>query len=320
MTHDTGGAEAAPAAGAGAGAGAGGDAAGRTGRRRKRIRDIVEKKGGRDPITVITSYDYALAALCDRAGVDILLVGDSAGMVMLGYESTIPVTMEEMCTFTGAVGRARKESVVVADMPFMSYQAGADDAVRNAGRLVRAGADAIKMEGGAEMAPRVRAVADAGIPVMGHVGLQPQTAPLAGGYRVQGRTATEAKELLDDATAVEEAGAFAIVFEMVAREAASAITGRLSVPTIGIGSGPGCDGQVLVLHDMLGLYGAIRPKFAKRYRSLSEDVTAAVSAYVGDVARGEFPAPENTFAMDEGEYGRLADIIGAEAEPSRRGA
>ena len=284
---------------------------------RKRIRDIAEKKARREPITVVTSYDYALASLCDRAGVDVLLVGDSAGMVMLGYENTIPVTMDEMCVFVGAVSRARDTSVVVADMPFMSYQSCASDAIRNAGRFIRAGADAVKLEGGAEMAPTIRAITDAGIPVMGHIGLQPQTAPLAGGYRVQGRTAPEAKALLDDAAAIEEAGAFSIVFEMVACEVASIITGRTAIPTIGIGSGPGCDGQVLVLHDMLGLYGVIRPKFAKRYRNLSEDVTAAVSAYVRDVTSGTFPAEENQFTMDDGERDRLDGMLGPRDGPPR---
>lgn len=279
------------------------------GGKRVTIRDIAEKKRRQERISVVTSYDYALASLCDGAGVDILMVGDSAGMVMLGYENTVPVTMEEMCMFTGAVGRARKRSFIVSDLPFMSYQTGVSDAIANAGRLVRAGADAVKLEGGSEMASKVRGITDAGIPVMGHIGLRPQTAGLAGGYRVQGRTAAEAHRLLDDAAALEEAGAFSVVLELVTRQAAKAVTEGISIPTIGIGSGPGCDGQVLVIHDMLGMYDAIKPKFAKRYRNLSDEIAGAVSSYVGDVAGGVFPARENCFEMDEIECGRLAEDL-----------
>ena len=279
-------------------------------KRRTTVGDIVRKKNTRSRITAVTSYDYALASLCDRAGVDVLLVGDSAGMVMLGYENTIPVTMDEMCVFVGAVSRARNTPIIVADLPFMSYQASTADAVRNAGRLIRAGADAVKLEGGAEMAPRITGIAGAGIPVMGHIGLRPQTASLADGYRGQGRTASEARKLLDDARALEAAGAFSIVLEMVAHEAADAITRRVAVPTIGIGSGAGCDGQVLVIHDMLGMYDAIKPKFAKRYCNLSDEITRAVSSYAEDVRCGRFPAKENRFAMNAGEYDKLSSELG----------
>ena len=281
------------------------------------IRDITVMKKAQERITVVTSYDYTLASLCDRTGtVDILLVGDSAGMVMLGYDNTAHVTMDEMCMFTGAVSRARKRSVIVADMPFMSYQADTADAVRNAGRLIRAGADAVKLEGGAEIAPRVRGIVGAGIPVMGHIGLQPQTAALSEGYRVQGRTAAEAAGLLGDAGALEEAGVFAIVLEMVAHEAAGVVTRRSTVPTIGIGSGAECDGQVLVVHDMLGMYDVIRPKFAKRYCNLADEIAGAVSSYADDVARGRFPARENRFAMSGGEYARLLGEVGRDAGPA----
>lgn len=274
-------------------------------KKRTTIHDIIRKKKTCERITVVTSYDYTLASLCDRAGVDILMVGDSAGMVMLGYDSTVSVTMDEMCMFVGAVNRARKTAAIVADMPFMSYQASTADAVKNAGRLVKSGADAVKLEGGAEMASRVRGIVDAGIPVMGHIGLRPQTAALADGYKIQGRTAQEAERLLHDAAALEKAGAFSIVLEMVAHEATAAITRQTGMPTIGIGSGAKCDGQVLVIHDMLGMYDVIKPKFAKRYCNLAEEITKVVSAYVNDVTHGRFPATEHEFSMAQGEHEKL---------------
>lgn len=270
--------------------------------KKKSVLDIVNMKkgpGGRGRrISAVTSYDYTLASLCDRAGIDVLLVGDSAGMVMLGYESTVPVTMGQMCMFTEAVSNARNSSLLVADLPFMSYQASVGEAVRNSGRLVRAGADAVKLEGGAPMAGTVRAIVDVGIPVMGHIGLQPQTAMLSQGYRVQGRTGDAAARLVQDAKRLEEAGAFSIVLEMVSREAAEMVTEAVGVPTIGIGSGAGCDGQVLVLQDLLGMYDRIRPKFAKRYMNLSEDIVRALTRYKNDVESGAFPAEENGFSMD----------------------
>lgn len=267
--------------------------------------DLASKKRRGEPISVVTSYDYTLASLCDRSGVDILLVGDSAGMVMLGYDSTIPVTMKEMCMFTAAVGRARRGAMIVSDLPFMSYQASEADAVRNAGRLVRAGADAVKLEGAGGMAARIKAIVDAGIPVMGHIGLQPQTATLTHGYKVQGATADGAENLLDAAAELEEAGAFAIVLEMVASEAAGLITEALGIPTIGIGSGPECDGQVLVVHDMLGMYDDIRPRFARQYAGLAGEITDSVSRYVGDVSAKRFPAAGELFRMREGQYEEL---------------
>lgn len=269
----------------------------------------MEKKSRQERISIVTSYDYALASMCDRGGVDMLMVGDSAGMVMLGYKNTIPVTMNEMCVFVGAVSRARKKAAIVADMPFMSYQPSTRDAIKNAGRLIRVGSDAVKIEGGAEVAPKIKAITDAGIPVMGHIGLQPQTASLADGYKVQGKTAADAKRLFEDAVSLQDAGAFAIVLEMVAYEAAEAITRRIKIPTIGIGSGAGCDGQVLVIHDMLGMYDVIKPKFAKRYCNLSGMITDAVSSYVQDVRRGSFPADENRFAMGAGQYEALEDVL-----------
>lgn len=261
---------------------------------------------GAEKIAAVTAYDYALASLCDRGGgIDVLLVGDSAAMVVLGQDGTAGATMGQMCMFTSAVARARKKALVVADMPFMSYQPGAQAAIRNAGRLVRAGADAVKVEGGRAVAPIVRAISDMGVPVMGHIGLQPQTAALSGGYRGTGYTAEEAGGLAGDARSLEEAGAFSIVLEMVAREAAEYVTGTIGVPTIGIGSGAGCDGQVLVLHDLLGIYDRISPRFAKRYADLAPAVSEAVASYATEVKGGAFPADEHSFGMDGDEAGEL---------------
>ena len=272
----------------------------------KTVRDIVARKGG-TKISVVTSYDYSFASLCDRAGIDILLVGDSAGMVMLGYDSTVQVTMEQMCMFTEGVGRARRNALLVSDMPFMSYQAGTHDAIMNAGRLVRAGADAVKLEGGVGIAKTVRSITDVGIPVMGHIGLQPQTSVLSHGYRMQGDTAESATRLVDDAKALEEAGAFCIVVEKTSQEVAGIITAAVDIPTIGIGSGLGCDGQVLVLQDMLGMYDKIMPKFVKRYMNLAQDVTAALKKYKNDVESGAFPAENNCYRMDRDEAERLRE-------------
>lgn len=274
----------------------------------KTVNDIVQKKN-KEKITVLTSYDYTLATLCDTAGVDVLLVGDSAGMVMLGYENTIPVTMDQMCLFTEAVSKARKNSLVVADLPFMSYQANINDAISNSGRLIRAGADAVKLEGGTEMVETISSIVEIGIPVMGHIGLQPQTTMLSQGYKVQGRTKDSAARLIRDAKALEEAGVFCIVLEMVSHEVAKMITESVSVPTIGIGSGVDCDGQVLVVHDMLGMYDKIKPKFAKRYMALSDDIVKAVKSYTADVTSKKFPAQENWFSMDELEFEKLQKEI-----------
>lgn len=261
----------------------------------KTVADIISKKKSGKKISVITAYDYSMATLCDRSGIDILLVGDSAGMVMLGYENTIPVTMEQMCLFTEAVSRARQNSLIVADLPFMSYQASIADAIANSGRLIKAGADAVKLEGGKEMADTIRAIVGTGIPVMGHIGLQPQTTMLSQGYKVQGKTAEAALRLIEDAKALEEAGVFCITLEMVTNEVAKIISETVHVPTIGIGSGPSCDGQVLVIHDMLGMYEKLKPKFVKRYLSLSKDIQNALESYKEDVETGKFPTKEHLF-------------------------
>ncbi|MDH3192356.1 MAG: 3-methyl-2-oxobutanoate hydroxymethyltransferase [Nitrosopumilus sp.] len=277
----------------------------------KSVQDIIKMKKNGKKISVITSYDYTLASLCDKAGIDVLLVGDSAGMVMLGYENTIPVTMEQMCIFTEAVSRARQNSLLVADLPFMSYQARIDDAIRNSGRLIKAGADAVKLEGGSPITKTIRAIVDVGIPVMGHIGLQPQTTMLSEGYKVQGKTKDAAMKLIHDAKNLEEAGVFSIVLEMVSREVAEIISETVSVPTIGIGSGAGCSGQVLVIQDLLGMYDKIKPKFAKRYMNLSEDIVKSLEKYKNDIESGTFPSNENWFSMEKEELEKLRDKIGS---------
>ena len=276
----------------------------------KTPRDIIAKKVAGKKISVVTAYDYSLALLCDRVGVDILLVGDSVGMVVLGYDNTIPVTMTQMQIFTEAVSRARENALVVGDLPFMSYQANVSDAIKNSGKLIKSGADAVKLEGGIEMADTVRAIVETGIPVMGHIGLQPQTTMLSQGYRVQGKTKESAKKLIESAKALEEAGVFSITLEMVTSEVAKIISESVSVPTIGIGSGKNCDGQVLVIHDMLGMYDKLKPKFVKRYLSLSKEITKAVELYKKDVESGRFPGKENSFLMEKTELDALREEIG----------
>ena len=264
------------------------------------VNDILSKKG-KEKISVLTAYEYSTARICDRADIDILLVGDSAGMVVLGYASTMPVSMQEMRIFCGAVARGTKRAMIVGDMPFGSYQVGPSVAVENAVQLIKAGCDAVKLEGGSEIMDTIEAIVDAGIPVMGHIGLRPQTSSLWEGYKLQGRMKEGAIKLIEDANVLEKAGVFSIVLEMVASEVADVITKSLSIPTIGIGSGPTCDGQVLVLHDMLGIYEDLRPKFVKRYAELSKEIFDAVSSYNHDIKAGMFPDESNTFHMDEKE-------------------
>jgi len=277
----------------------------------KTVQDIINMKKEKKKISVITSYDYTLASLCDKSGIDVLLVGDSAGMVMLGYENTIPVTMDQMYMFTEAVSRARENSLLVSDLPFMSYQASIEDAINNSGRLIKAGADAVKLEGGSVMAETISAIVDVGIPVMGHIGLQPQTTMLSQGYKVQGKTKDTAMKLIEDAKELEEAGVFSIALEMVSHEVAEIISETVSIPTIGIGSGVNCDGQVLVVQDLLGMYEKIKPKFAKRYMNLSEDIVKSLENYKKDVESGMFPAEKNWFSMDDEELKKLREQIGS---------
>ena len=277
----------------------------------KSVYDIIKMKKEGKKISAITSYDYTLASLCDKSGIDILLVGDSAGMVMLGYENTIPVTMDQMCIFTEAVSRARKNALLVADLPFMSYQASIEDAIKNSGRLIKAGADAVKLEGGISISETISAIVDVGIPVMGHIGLQPQTTMLSEGYKVQGRTKDTAIKLIEDAKELEDAGVFSITLEMISHEVAQIISETVSVPTIGIGSGVGCNGQILVVQDLLGMFEKIKPRFAKRYLNLSEDIVKALENYKNDVELGMFPAQENWFSMDDDEFKKLREQIGS---------
>jgi 3-methyl-2-oxobutanoate hydroxymethyltransferase len=267
------------------------------GRTKVSVSDILAMKG-REKISVLTAYDYSTAQICDRAGIDILLVGDSAGMVVLGYTSTMPIGMQEMMIFCGAVARGAKRAMIVGDMPFGSYQPGPSLAVENAVQLIKAGCDAVKLEGSSEIISTIKAIVDAGIPVMGHIGLRPQTSSLWEGYKLQGRTKEAAIKLIEEANVLEEAGVFSIVLEMVASEVVDAITKNVSIPTIGIGSGPHCDGQVLVLHDMLGIYQDIRPRFVKRYAELSKSIFDAVSSYSRDIKAGKFPEESNTFYMN----------------------
>jgi 3-methyl-2-oxobutanoate hydroxymethyltransferase len=257
------------------------------------------KREGRK-ITMLTAYDYPMALLVDRAGIDLILVGDSGGMTVLGYETTIPVTMDEMLMMTKAVTRAVKRAMVVADMPFMSYEAEPADAIRNAGRFIKEGlAHAVKVERGWPSLPCVRAIVDAGIPVMGHVGLTPQTAVLQEGLKVQGKGLDAARRILEDALALEKAGAFAIVLEAIPGALAKVITNRLTVPTIGIGAGPDCDGQVLVLHDLLGLFDRFVPRFTKQYADLAGIISDAVSRFRQDVIECRFPEAAHTFSIDQ---------------------
>jgi 3-methyl-2-oxobutanoate hydroxymethyltransferase len=259
------------------------------------ILDIARMKEDRRKIVMITAYDVLFAKIFDEVGVDVLLVGDSLGQVVLGLPNTLGVTMEDMERHTGAVARGRKRAYLVADMPFLSFQAGPADAIRNAGRLLQAGAEAVKLEGGRNVEATIRAITQCDIPVMGHVGLTPQSIHRMGGYRVQGKSDAQKERLIDDALAVQEGGAFAVVLEGMPADLASGITERLAIPTIGIGAGPGCDGQVLVMQDLLGLFDEFRPKFVKRFGELKNPVREAVQAYADEVREGKFPGKEHSF-------------------------
>jgi len=290
-------------------------------RKKTSIMVLQEKKIQRDPITMVTAYDYPSALAADRAGVDSILVGDSLGMVVLGYDSTVPVTMEEMLHHCRAVRRGAQYAYLIGDLPFMSYQADRTEAVRNAGRFLKeAGMDAVKLEGGRAMAETVRAISDAGITVIGHIGLTPQSTAKLGGYRVQGRTAVDAQRLMEDAEALQAAGAAMIVLEMVPDRVAEAISLRLRIPTIGIGAGGGCDGQVLVLHDLIGLFDRFTPRFAKRYTELFAEMERALVAYREDVAAHRFPAAEHVFSMEESVWIEWQQMVSQDAnERAARG-
>ncbi len=275
---------------------------------RKKIRpaDIQAMKREKRKIAMLTAYDYPLALLEDRAGIDIILVGDSVAMTVLGYENTLPVTMDEMIHHTKAVVRGAKHPLVVGDMPFLSYNVCEAEAILHAGRFLKeGGADAVKLEGGAAVKDTVRAIVRAGIPVMGHIGLTPQTISMLGGFKVQGKDAAGARRIIDDALALQEAGAFAVLLEAIPGEIARRITERLAVPVIGIGAGPHCDGQVLVVHDMLGLFDRFTPKFTKQYVNLSEVILNALLAFRQDVLEGAFPEDRHTFHIDEKELEKV---------------
>lgn len=260
------------------------------------VNDFLKKKTEQKKITMITAYDYPFAMMADEAGMDAILVGDSLCMVVQGLENTLPVTMDEMVYHTKMVTRATRNAMVIGDMPFMSYQTGVEDAVRNAGRFLKeGGATAIKMEGGSEVEDHIKSMTRADIPVMAHIGLTPQAIHRMGGYKIQGRGEEAARRLIGEARAVENAGAFSLVLEAIPMDLAGKITQEISIPTIGIGAGPLCDGQVLVLHDVLGLFERFAPKFAKRYANLREDALKAMKTYKDEVEKGLFPGEEHCF-------------------------
>ncbi len=266
------------------------------------VRQILKLKESGEKITMVTAYDYPSARLAEEAGVEMILVGDSLGMVVLGYETTLEVTMDQMIHHTKAVARGAKKSLIVADLPFLSYQVTLEEALRNAGRLIQeGGAQAVKLEGGREAVPAVEKLTAAGIPVMGHLGFTPQFIHRIGGFFVQGKTGTEALRLVEDARLLQEAGAFALVLELVPWEVAREVTRELQIPTIGIGSGPECDGQVQVFHDLFGLYGDFQPRHSKRYADAGKAIKEGLQQYVREVKAGVFPGEEQSRRMNEEE-------------------
>ena len=288
-----------------------------TERKKVTIRDLFAKAEGGEPITMLTCYDYPTAAFQERAGIDIILVGDSLGMTMLGYDSTLPVTMDDMIRHAQAVRRGSPSAWLIGDMPYMSYQPSVESAVRNAGRfMAEARCDAIKLEGGAEMADRMAAIVRSGIPAMGHLGLTPQSVSALGGFRVQGRGAAQAKKIIDDAKALEGAGAFAILLELVPNRVCQIITERVEdCFIIGLGSGPHAHGQVLIYHDMFGLYPDFKPRMAKVFGNAGAVILEGLQAYVSEVREREFPQPENYFRMKDAEYEDLLEILAGDPSP-----
>ena len=273
---------------------------------KKTVATFKAAKQNGEKLTMLTAYDYSTAKLIDEAGVDSILVGDSLGMVMLGYEDTVSVTMEDMLHHTKAVTRGAKNALVVADMPFMSYQTSVYDAVVNAGRLLKEGrAQAVKLEGGQEFCEHIAAIVKASIPVVAHIGMTPQSINAYGGFKVQGKSVEAANKIIEDAKAVEAAGAFAVVLECVPAKLAEIISKTVSIPTIGIGAGAGCDGQVLVYQDMLGMYSDFTPKFVKKYCSVGETMTAAFKGYIEDVKNGSFPEEKHTFTVADDVLSKL---------------
>lgn len=274
-------------------------------------RVFQQKKKHAEPITMLTSYDYPTALALDKAGIDSLLVGDSLGMVVLGYENTLRVTMEEMLHHCRAVARGAKFALLIGDMPFMSYQVSIEEAVSNAGRFLQEGGmDAVKLEGGRDRVGAVRSIVGAGIPVMGHIGLTPQSVHQLGGFRAQGKTASAAKKLYEDAIILQEAGCFSLVLESVPERLASLISQDLEIPTIGIGAGSGCDGQVLVTHDVLGFFDRFTPRFVKKYADFSNTMEQVTQEYITDIEEGRFPATEHTIDMPDEEWQALLAELG----------
>jgi len=260
------------------------------------IQDFIKKKKDGEKITMLTAYDYPFAKIVDQAGIDVILVGDSLGMVVQGLDNTLPVTMDEMIYHTKMVSRAVTNAMVIGDMPFMSYQASVSEAVTNAGRFLKeAGAAGVKLEGGAEIAPQIKAMLKADIPVMAHIGLTPQSIHRMGGYKVQGKSDDSAKKLIEEAHIVEDAGAFSLLMEAIPMKVAKQITKELSIPTIGIGAGPHCDGQILVLHDVIGLFERFVPKFIKQYANVNKEVSKAIKSYKKEVETGKFPSRGHSF-------------------------
>lgn len=267
---------------------------------RTSVTDLKNKKNNGQKLTMLTSYDYSMATMVDAAGIDMILVGDSLGNVVLGYEDTLPVTMEDMIHHTRAVVRGSKKAMVVADLPFLSYHINNEEAVRNAGRLIQeGGAQCVKLEGGQERVATIKAIIDAQIPVMGHIGLTPQSVNQFGGFKIQGKDIASAQKLIEDARALEKAGVFSVVLEGVPAELAKKVTAELSIPTIGIGAGPHCDGQVLVVNDMLGMFPGHVPKFVKKFANLAPLIDDAIKAYIKEVSEGTFPAEEHCFAIKD---------------------
>jgi 3-methyl-2-oxobutanoate hydroxymethyltransferase len=284
---------------------------------------LRQKHERREAITMVTAYDFPTARIADEAGLDAILVGDSLAMVVLGHADTLSVTMEEMLHHARAVRRGASRALLIGDMPFMSYQADEAEALRNAGRFLKeAGMEAVKLEGGRTVAPAVRKIVRAGIPVQGHVGLTPQSVNALGGWKVQGRTAAAARAILEDALALEDAGCFSLVLESVPDRVAALITERLSIPTIGIGAGPGTSGQVLVLHDMLGLFDRFTPRFVKRYAELGAAARTALEAFCADVQSGAFPEAQHSYSIDDDEWRAFLESIGEQLPqpqaPTRR--
>jgi 3-methyl-2-oxobutanoate hydroxymethyltransferase len=275
------------------------------------IATLMEKKSKRQPITFLTGYDYPMAQMEEKAGIDIVLVGDSIGMTIFGYDSTLPVTMDIMISHAAAVRRGTPNVFLIGDMPYMSYQVSVEEAIRNAGRfMAECGCDAVKLEGGREVLDVVKAIVKATIPVMGHLGLTPQSIAMLGGFKAQGRDARTALRIIEDAQALEEAGISLLLLEALPPEVAKVITGRARIPVIGIGAGPYVDGQCLIVHDLLGMFEAFTPKFVKKYANIGEQIVRALRDFREDVEKGEFPGPEHCYGMPEEELGKLQELLG----------